>query len=368
MERSGGRPIDILLVEDNPADARLVEILLSEAASSVEFQVVNAESLAVALGWLREEDGAFGAILLDLSLPDSAGLKTVSRVREAALATPIVVLSGQDDERVALEAVHLGAQDYLIKGRGDGELMARSIRYAIERNRIEEALRRREEQLEDLVGKLITAQEEERRRVAYEVHDGLTQVAIAAYHHAQTFATDHPPGSVVKAGKMDRMLQLMKMAVDEARRVIAGLRPTTLDDYGLAVAIRDLEGLYEEDLEVDFEEDLGEGRLPGDVETALYRVAQEAISNARKHARANRVEVSLRRDGSRVRLAVRDTGRGFDPGAAAQTSGSGERVGLASMRERVALLGGRLSVSSRPGEGTSVVAEVPLRSSDRVGA
>ena len=368
MSVAGARRIRVLLVEDNPGDARLVEMLLSEAASSAEFEIVRAGTLGEALARLRDDGETFEAILLDLSLPDSVGLETVRWMREATPHTPMVVLSGQDDEMVALRAVHMGAQDYLIKGRGDGEVIARSVRYSVERSRIEETLRERERRLEELVGKLISAQEEERRRVAYDIHDGLTQVAIAARHHLQTFAEDHPPGSVVEEGELDRAIELMKRTVEEARRVISGLRPTILDDYGLAAAIRaELDALRRNRFEVGFEEDTGGERLSAKVETTLYRVAQEALNNARKHARASRVEVSLRRNGEWVRLEVRDTGRGFDPAAVAQTSGSGERVGLASMRERVVLLGGRLAVRSRPGEGTSVVAEVPLRDSGGTG-
>ncbi len=351
--------VEILLVEDNVGDARLVEILLSEAVSSVDFEVVHSECLGEALE--RLEETGFGVILLDLSLPDSSGLETVSRMRSAAPRTPIVVLSGRDDEEIALEAVQRGAQDYLIKGQSDSNLIARSILYSIERKKTQEDLRQREKQLQELVGKLITAQEEERRRVAYEVHDGLTQIAIAAHQHLQAFAEDHPPGSIVEEGELDRAVQLAHRTVGEARRIIAGLRPTALDDFGLAVAIgQDLEALHQDGFGVGFDRDLGEERLPTEVETTLYRVAQEALTNARKHARAERVEVSLRKSGGRVRLEVRDTGRGFDPEAVPEASGSGERVGLASMRERVSRLGGDLKLTSVPGRGTSVVAEVPL--------
>ncbi|HEX6709113.1 MAG TPA: ATP-binding protein [Rubrobacter sp.] len=352
--------IEILLVEDNLGDARLVEILLSEASSPVNFMVAHTEYLADALERLKET--TFGVILLDLSLPDSSGLETVSWMRAAAPRTPIVVMSGQAEEKVALQALHLGAQDYLVKGQGDGNLIARSVLYSIERKRSQEDLRQREQQLEVLVGKLITAQEEERRRVAYEVHDGLTQVAIATHQHLQAFVEDHPPGSIVEEGELDRAVQLARRTVGEARRVIAGLRPTALDDFGLAAAMeQDLEALNKAGLGVRCETDLGEERLPTEVETTLYRVAQEALTNARKHARAERVEVSLRKNDRKVRLEVRDTGRGFDPEAVPEASGSGERVGLASMRERVALIGGDLTLTSRLGEGTSVVAEVPLR-------
>jgi two-component system cell cycle sensor histidine kinase/response regulator CckA len=101
----------------------------------------------------------FEVILLDLSLPDSSGLETVNRMRAAAPEMPVVVLSSQDDEEIALQALHKGAEDYLVKERGDGELIARSVRYSIERKGAEEAVRQRERRLEELAGKLITAQE-----------------------------------------------------------------------------------------------------------------------------------------------------------------------------------------------------------------
>ena len=141
--------VRVLLVEDNPADARLVEILLSEAGSSADFEVAHSERFAEALQ--RLEEATFEVILLDLSLPDSSGIETVSRMRAAAPRTPMVVLSGQDDEEVAFRAVQQGAQDYLIKGQGDGNLIARTIRYAIERQRAEEALRESEERFRLLV-------------------------------------------------------------------------------------------------------------------------------------------------------------------------------------------------------------------------
>src|ERR671911_93576 len=141
--------VRVLLVEDNPGDARLVEILLSEASSSADFEVVSAERLDEAFE--RLEQSGFDAILLDLSLPDSSGLETVSRMRAAAPQTPMVVLSGQDDEETTLQALHMGAQDYLLKGKADNDTMARSIRYAIERARTEKELRQSEERFRLLI-------------------------------------------------------------------------------------------------------------------------------------------------------------------------------------------------------------------------
>lgn len=132
-------PVSVLLVEDNPADARLVELLLDEAEPG-GFEVTRCGMLGDALALLEREEPGFEVVLLDLSLPDSGGMETLSRTRASARWTPIVVMSGRDDEEVALQALQSGAEDYLIKGRGDGEVVARAIRYAIERARTEARL------------------------------------------------------------------------------------------------------------------------------------------------------------------------------------------------------------------------------------
>jgi PAS domain S-box-containing protein len=221
-------------------------------------------------------------------------------------------------------------------------------------------LAEREAQLRDLVGKLIAAQEEERRRVAYEVHDGLTQTAAAAHLYLQAFSEDHPPATATGRAELNRALGLVRKTVVEARHVIEGLRPAALDDFGLATAIRlEVERLRSEGWHVDYEDDLGDERLPAEIEMALFRVAQEALTNARKHAQTDRARVALARRGKTIRLEVRDEGRGFDPSSPTR-NGPGERVGLAGMRERVALLGGELKIHSRPGAGTRAIAEVPL--------
>ena len=236
---------------------------------------------------------------------------------------------------------------------------------ALENARLYGELAERERRLEELVGQLITAQEKERRRVAYEVHDGLTQVALAAHQLLQDFAYDHPAGSTVGEGELDRVLELARQMVAEARSVTAGLRPPALDDFALAAAIRQhVESLRAEGWNIAYEENLKDLRPPGEVETALYRVAQEALTNVRKHARTNEAGVVLVHRNGRLRLEIFDRGCGFDPETIPEISGPGERIGLSSMRERVTLLGGELTIRSRPGGGTSVVADVPLSATE----
>lgn len=232
---------------------------------------------------------------------------------------------------------------------------------ALENARLYGELADRERRLQALVKKLLVAQEEERRRVAYEVHDGLAQVAVAAHTYLNAFARQHTHEDLRGQEKLDRALELIERTVEEARHVIADLRPTALDDFGLATALRlYVEELRSEDCETGYEETLGDERLPVPVETALFRVAQEALTNVRKHADSSRVHIKLERLDESVRLEVRDWGRGFELGEGTTKGGPGERVGLAGMQERISLLGGDLKVYSEPGAGTSVVAEVPL--------
>jgi PAS domain S-box-containing protein len=239
--------------------------------------------------------------------------------------------------------------------------LANQAASALENARLYAELAERENQLRRLVGKLIMAQEEERRRVAYDVHDGLAQTAAAAHQHLQLFARHNPPGSASGQEELDEALELVREVVGEARQVIHDLRPTVLDDFGLAAAVRlQVQTLRSEGLEISLEEALGDERLPPEVETTLFRVIQEALTNVRKHARASTVRVVLDHPGRAVRLQVTDDGRGFEPDEATRSNGPGERVGLSGMRERLSLLGGRFEAHSEPGSGTTVTAEVEL--------
>ncbi|MBF8285993.1 MAG: putative Histidine kinase, partial [Anaerolineales bacterium] len=140
--------IKLLLIEDNPGDARLIREALREAGGE-SFDLQHADRLATGLARLAEGD--IHLVLLDLSLPDSHGLDTVARTHARAPDVPIVVLTGLDDEALALKALEIGAQDYLVKGDVDGRVLNRAIRYAIERQRAEQALRQSEARFRGLL-------------------------------------------------------------------------------------------------------------------------------------------------------------------------------------------------------------------------
>jgi signal transduction histidine kinase len=215
--------------------------------------------------------------------------------------------------------------------------------------------------LQELIGNLFGTQEEERRRVAYKVHDGLAQVAVAAHQSLQAFARRHTPNTERGRRELGQILGQVRATVSDARRIIAHLRPTALDDLGLAAALSlEVEYLREDGCQVDFEENFRDQRLPDRVEIALFRIVQEALRNVRKHAQTRQVRIQLEHSGNHTHLEVQDYGRGFDPVQASAGSGPGERVGLAGMRERARMLGGELEIHTEAGAGTSIVVTVPV--------
>lgn len=207
--------------------------------------------------------------------------------------------------------------------------------------------------------------EEERHHVAYELHDGLAQVAASAHQHLQAFASHYHPRSPQARQELNRALELAQHSVREARRLIAGLRPTTLDDFGLAAALRlQIEAQRTDGWTISYDEALGSERLPAAIETTLFSIVQEALTNVRKHGHTTRVRLALERRDSKIRLEVQDWGCGFDPRTLLREFCPGEHVGIRAMQERVELVGGHFLISSQPGVGTLLVAEVPALVSD----
>lgn len=312
---------------------------------------VLALGAAVLLAWLIA--GRITAPIRDLAADAAAlGAGELGRRTDVAAKGELGVLAGVFNHMA--EAIEQHVADLRASQQREQE-----ARLAAEAATLQIA--EREQRLQDLVRRLQVAQEEERRRVAYEIHDGLAQVAASAHQHLQTFADYHAPQSASGQEALQRTVELVQRTVREARRLIAGLRPTVLDDFGLAQALRlEVEALRSEGWQVTYDEDIGDTRLPSQIETALFRVAQEALTNIRKHAGRARVAVSLEHQTDSVRLEVRDWGRGFAASGPKERPRPGERIGLLGMQERVALLRGRSIVRSEPGAGTQVIAEVPL--------
>ena len=206
----------------------------------------------------------------------------------------------------------------------------------------------------DALRRVVEAQELERTRLARELHDetgqALTSVLLALKSIEAAASREELNTALAHAR------ELVVRATQDVRRLAVELRPSALDDFGLVPALeRLLSGFGESSgIMTDLESGLGDERLPGEVETTLYRILQEALTNVGKHAEAKRVSVVLTRRGGEVSAVIEDDGCGFDPKA------GGAGLGLVGMRERVALVGGRMTIESRESAGTTIHVEVPL--------
>jgi signal transduction histidine kinase len=206
----------------------------------------------------------------------------------------------------------------------------------------------------DALRRVVGAQELERRRLARELHDETGQ-ALTSILLGLKALEDALEGEASRSAAAE-LRELVVSTLRDVRRLAVELRPKVLDDFGLVPALERLvEGFGEQTgLSVDFESAPSEERLPAEIETALYRNVQEALTNIVKHARAKRVSILLTRRGDNMSLVIEDDGQGFDPANVHE-----DGIGLLGMRERVALLDGRLQIESTPGEGTTLAVEVP---------
>ena len=225
----------------------------------------------------------------------------------------------------------------------------------VENARLYSRLAEREAELERFAARTIELQELERRRVAADIHDGISQRLVSLWYHlsAADEAVAHSPDIV--AAELASARELATAAMEEARRAIVGLRPAVLDDFGLGPGLESLAATVP-GLHVTV--DVVATALPAHVETALFRIAQEALQNVSKHAEATTVRVGLSTTAAGTRLVVADDGRGFDTDLA-RDERRPHSYGLVGMQERAALVGARVGVVSRPGEGTTVTVDVP---------
>lgn len=218
-----------------------------------------------------------------------------------------------------------------------------------------EATRRR------LLDQVLRAQEEERKRIARELHDGIGQSLTTLFVGMHTVAQAATLEEAQQQAK--RMATVAAATLDEVRRMSQNLRPAVLDDLGLHAALERFLANYTSlhGIEVDLlAPDLARSRLDSAIETSLYRVVQEALTNVARHAQARSVNIVLTRDARSIQAIIEDDGKGFDPAEVPGPEQGGSHMGLTGMGERVQLLGGTIKIESSAGNGTTIYIQIPL--------
>ncbi|MCV7221973.1 GAF domain-containing sensor histidine kinase [Mycolicibacterium elephantis] len=240
-------------------------------------------------------------------------------------------------------------------------VIGRLIAGAMHQARLHRQLVARERAHEVFVEQVIEAQELERRRLAGDIHDGISQRLVTLSYRLDAATRADDPA--IAAEQLGMARELVKLTLEEARAAISGLRPPVLDDLGLAGGLASLARSIPQ---VNIDVDLEETRLPDHIELALYRIAQECLQNVVKHAKATSARLTFAVDAAEstsvARLEIVDDGVGFDTFEHPLGSDEMGGYGLLSMAERAEIVGGRLNIRSRPGAGTAVTATIPLPS------
>jgi len=348
---------------------RLLKLISRRLRGLISARVVTI-ALSTSYGTLRIEaaDGADDEDILGLQLK-RAGSKS-GAVLESRRAERVDSLA--DDPEVDQEATRvLGARTGLYvplvaRGRSIGVIGAHDKegedpRFSDDDLRLAETFATRAAVAVDLsarvagdaLRRVVEAQELERRRLARELHDQTGQELTSVLLGLK--AVEEAKSGAERAEALAAVREQVVETLHDVRRLAVELRPKALDDFGLVPALERLRDTFAEQtgMRVDLESRIRE-RLPTDVETALYRIVQEALTNVVKHAQATAVSIVLAPKDRAVTALIEDDGRGFTP------DGSGEGLGLLGMGERLALFGGRLKIESSHGAGTTIVAEVPL--------
>jgi signal transduction histidine kinase len=365
----------VLLIEDNLADARLTRELLNEAELD-GFELVLASTLTQGIAQLDANE--FDIVLLDLSLVDAQGLDTVRRLRQRQPRIPIIVVSGLDDEELAIEALHEGAQDYLVKGQGDGHLIARAMRYAIERKRTELQLTEARDLAEAAseAKSIFLANMSHELRTPLNAIIGFSEIIADGVFGRETNETYRQyAGHINNSGQ--HLLKLINEVLDLSK-VIAGQLELDESPADLAELLNECAALLEvhlaeKRLRLDISIPANLGPLTAD-QLRLKQVVINLLSNAIKFSHSdNTVEiaVALTPVGD-LTIAVRDHGIGMraedipvalepfrqiNRKASAAQEGTGLGLPLAKMM--VEKHGGSLSLTTAPGAGTTVMATMP---------
>lgn len=278
-----------------------------------------------------------------------SGLAAVPLLSKQKLVGIIAVFS-TDSDSLSSEEVNLLS------------ILAGQAGIAVENAHLYESTRQKQRLVEQLLGKLIQAQEEERKKMAAEIHDTIAQSLVGILTKVQTCRSLVKKDPALVAERLTELKNLVSENVKEVREIIFNLRPSSLDDLGLIPSLENYIKRFEREagIFVEFLINDRERRLATTSETAVFRIIQEALTNVKKHSKADRVLVRLTLDPKMISLRISDNGEGFDWDEVTERFLRGDSHGLQGMKERVSLLGGSFKVSTEKGKGCIVTAQLPV--------
>ncbi len=309
-----------------------------DLARAIDIAVTTGHPEVVHGGTARD-----GGPIVDAKESTYAAALPVLRGSEATGA--IVVIGDSSDPFAALDARFLIA-------------LGQQIGVALEKADLDQRLRTRTAELERLASRMVRQHEEQRRRISRELHDETAQVFSAVKLNLGLVSES---AQAEEAARLEQVLELIDTGIDSIRRVTQDLRPSVLDELGLLPALHALAGDFGEttDLAIRFVAPNALPELSSEAELALFRVLQEGLTNVARHAQASAVEVTVESKEEQIVVHVRDNGCGLQTGGVDRLSDEG-RLGLVGMRERIAGLGGSVSVTGDPGTGVDLSVRLPL--------
>jgi PAS domain S-box-containing protein len=333
--------------------------LFTRAADGVALDLVKAVRVPIgqAVGGRIAADGK-PRIVYDLSTADVEGLTPGLRTLlwGSMLGTPLQV-----EGRIigVLSVATAQPRRFTEDDLRLLQVVADRVAPTIERSRLDEAMRAGRKQLQALSRRLLSAQEEERRRLAVELHDELGQVLTVVKINLASLERQRKAG--MGSARLKEAIASVDQAMERVRDLALDLRPSVLDDLGLAAAVRWYADRFAKTAQVRAHLAMDVvPQLPAELETACFRVTQEALTNIARHARARNVWIDLHVVGAQIDLRIRDDGVGFDAALARERAIGGASMGLLGMQERVSLAGGVYELTTRPGGGTEVRVRLPL--------
>ena len=355
------KEIHILMLEDNPTDSELAGHTLRRGGVRFTSTRVETED-----DFIRElEEHPPDLILSDYALPGFDGYAALEIAKKKVPNTPFIFVTGTMGEEVAIETLKSGATDYVLKHRLARLVPSvhRALREAQERDerrRAQEQLRESHEQLRALSVYLQHVREEERTRIAREVHDELGQALTSCKLDLSLLANKLPGNLTPLREKAKALSAHIDATIQTVRRIATELRPGILDHLGLIAALEWQANEFQtrSGIKCDVRTDLHEPVLTPELATTFFRIFQETLTNIIRHAGATHVIVHLKEAAGRIILEVKDNGRGI----LAQEIFNTRSMGLLGMKERAALLGGTFKIGPVPnGKGTLAIVSIPLR-------